>query len=185
MSINSGSIHLTILWLDLVKKIDNWTLPSPARHQLKLRRSLKIACPRLKRSQPGPLLSRFSASITQELHKAKRLAVREHMQAVDLSGGSGRNRTTDTRIFNPLLYQLSYRANKLRIVSRILASSATPPQKMRGLTGLSLVNRPLTTPGKALHRLQHKKPRTDALAAAGLCTPTQAPSDGMRRKLAR
>jgi hypothetical protein len=25
-------------------------------------------------------------------------------------GGLGRNRTTDTRIFNPLLYQLSYRA---------------------------------------------------------------------------
>ena len=24
------------------------------------------------------------------------------------SGGQGRNRTTDTRIFNPLLYQLSY-----------------------------------------------------------------------------
>jgi hypothetical protein len=28
------------------------------------------------------------------------------------SGGLGRNRTTDTRIFNPLLYQLSYRANE-------------------------------------------------------------------------
>ena len=27
-------------------------------------------------------------------------------------GGLGRNRTTDTRIFNPLLYQLSYRANE-------------------------------------------------------------------------
>jgi hypothetical protein len=27
-----------------------------------------------------------------------------------VSGGLGRNRTTDTRIFNPLLYQLSYRA---------------------------------------------------------------------------
>jgi hypothetical protein len=27
-----------------------------------------------------------------------------------LSGGLGRNRTTDTRIFNPLLYQLSYQA---------------------------------------------------------------------------
>ncbi len=27
-------------------------------------------------------------------------------------GGLGRNRTTDTRIFNPLLYQLSYRAFK-------------------------------------------------------------------------
>ena len=25
-------------------------------------------------------------------------------------GGQGRNRTTDTRIFNPLLYQLSYLA---------------------------------------------------------------------------
>lgn len=28
------------------------------------------------------------------------------------SGGLGRNRTNDTRIFNPLLYQLSYRANE-------------------------------------------------------------------------
>ena len=26
-------------------------------------------------------------------------------------GGLGRNRTTDTRIFNPLLYQLSYQAS--------------------------------------------------------------------------
>ena len=32
------------------------------------------------------------------------------------SGGLGRNRTTDTRIFNPLLYQLSYRANEERRV---------------------------------------------------------------------
>ena len=32
------------------------------------------------------------------------------MQAVDFYGGLGRNRTTDTRIFNPLLYQLSYQA---------------------------------------------------------------------------
>ena len=29
-------------------------------------------------------------------------------------GGLGRNRTTDTRIFNPLLYQLSYQANEVR-----------------------------------------------------------------------
>ena len=29
---------------------------------------------------------------------------------MDISGGLGRNRTTDTRIFNPLLYRLSYRA---------------------------------------------------------------------------
>jgi hypothetical protein len=32
-----------------------------------------------------------------------------------LTGGLGRNRTTDTRIFNPLLYQLSYRAVRGRL----------------------------------------------------------------------
>ena len=31
-----------------------------------------------------------------------------------ISGGLGRNRTTDTRIFNPLLYRLSYQANEVR-----------------------------------------------------------------------
>jgi hypothetical protein len=30
-------------------------------------------------------------------------------------GGLGRNRTNDTRIFNPLLYQLSYRAGSPRL----------------------------------------------------------------------
>ena len=29
---------------------------------------------------------------------------------LEFFGGLGRNRTTDTRIFNPLLYQLSYQA---------------------------------------------------------------------------
>ncbi|SYW20820.1 conserved hypothetical protein [Oenococcus oeni] len=29
----------------------------------------------------------------------------------EISNGAGRNRTVDTRSFNPLLYQLSYRAN--------------------------------------------------------------------------
>ena len=32
-------------------------------------------------------------------------------------GGLGRNRTTDTRIFNPLLYRLSYRAKYLKYIS--------------------------------------------------------------------
>jgi hypothetical protein len=31
-------------------------------------------------------------------------------QVLEFVGGLGRNRTTDTRIFNPLLYQLSYQA---------------------------------------------------------------------------
>jgi hypothetical protein len=30
------------------------------------------------------------------------------------NGGQGRNRTTDTRIFNPLLYQLSYLAKLIK-----------------------------------------------------------------------
>jgi hypothetical protein len=33
--------------------------------------------------------------------------LQRHMK---LNGGSGRNRTADTRIFSPLLYRLSYRA---------------------------------------------------------------------------
>ena len=40
------------------------------------------------------------------------------MQAVDLFGGLGRNRTTDTRIFNPLLYQLSYQAAVMQLCNR-------------------------------------------------------------------
>ena len=37
------------------------------------------------------------------------------------SGASGRIRTADTRIFNPLLYQLSYRGNmQERLRNRIL-----------------------------------------------------------------
>ena len=32
------------------------------------------------------------------------------MGFLKMIGGLGRNRTIDTRIFNPLLYQLSYRA---------------------------------------------------------------------------
>jgi hypothetical protein len=31
-------------------------------------------------------------------------------------GGPGRNRTTDTRIFNPLLYRLSYQAKEQKYI---------------------------------------------------------------------
>jgi hypothetical protein len=37
-------------------------------------------------------------------------------------GGLGRNRTIDTRIFNPLLYQLSYRATKNESISKWIMS---------------------------------------------------------------
>ena len=38
-----------------------------------------------------------------------------------MSGAQGRNRTTDTRIFSPLLYQLSYLGN-LRLMPSIGAT---------------------------------------------------------------
>ena len=38
-------------------------------------------------------------------------------QALDLHGGRGRNRTADTGIFNPLLYQLSYSATELEMIA--------------------------------------------------------------------
>ena len=50
-------------------------------------------------------------------HKKKTVALLRRQRF--LFGGLGRNRTTDTRIFNPLLYQLSYRARKVIV---------TPPQ---------------------------------------------------------
>src|SRR5699024_6866240 len=38
-----------------------------------------------------------------------------HNKRIMISGGSRRNRTADTRIFSPLLYRLSYRANIMAI----------------------------------------------------------------------
>jgi hypothetical protein len=38
---------------------------------------------------------------------------------VGKSGGQGRNRTTDTGIFSPLLYQLSYLAAKEGVLKRL------------------------------------------------------------------
>jgi hypothetical protein len=40
--------------------------------------------------------------------------------ALRILGGPGRNRTTDTRIFSPLLYRLSYQAKKEAIVAVFL-----------------------------------------------------------------
>ena len=46
-----------------------------------------------------------------EMQKQKQKALDSvKNQGLSISGGLARNRTTDTRIFNPLLYQLSYRA---------------------------------------------------------------------------
>jgi hypothetical protein len=46
--------------------------------------------------------------------RTRAVQVREKAKALDcpgaFGGGLDRNRTSDTRIFNPLLYQLSYEA---------------------------------------------------------------------------
>lgn len=39
-------------------------------------------------------------------------------------GGLGRNRTADTRIFNPLLYRLSYRAKEAKLYQREIRQSS-------------------------------------------------------------
>jgi hypothetical protein len=49
------------------------------------------------------------------LHPSEKEKPQESCEFLGLNpGGLGRNRTIDTRIFNPLLYQLSYRANEER-----------------------------------------------------------------------
>ncbi len=45
------------------------------------------------------------------LHMARKLCEPLKTNALESDGGSGRNRTADTGIFNPLLYRLSYRAS--------------------------------------------------------------------------
>jgi hypothetical protein len=49
---------------------------------------------------------------SQGLHTGRRQAQKNPPDAGLMIGGRGRNRTADTGIFNPLLYQLSYSANR-------------------------------------------------------------------------
>ena len=55
-----------------------------------------------------PRKSRLASTIRPGNNDTSRTGCGGHAQ--ELNGGQGRNRTTDTRIFSPLLYQLSYLA---------------------------------------------------------------------------
>src|SRR5215471_8706750 len=55
-------------------------------------------------------------------------AFAKYLSALTNFGGLGRNRTTDTRIFNPLLYQLSYQALGLALLSVCLVVQASLQQ---------------------------------------------------------
>jgi hypothetical protein len=61
---------------------------------------------------PGRLDEPRSAAFNGR-HSSEKEKPQESCEFLGLNpGGLGRNRTNDTRIFNPLLYQLSYRANE-------------------------------------------------------------------------
>ncbi len=59
-----------------------------------------------------PLL--FGSILGQRTQKEVLCAELLNHQLDKQGGGSGRNRTADTGIFNPLLYRLSYRASDLK-----------------------------------------------------------------------
>ncbi len=48
--------------------------------------------------------------------KQERQPVKVGVLVRNILGGPGRNRTTDTRIFNPLLYRLSYQAKARKYI---------------------------------------------------------------------
>ena len=60
---------------------------------------------------------------------------REYAQHPLRGGASGRNRTNDTRIFSPLLYQLSYRGVSSRDCSLIMATTKGLEPSTSGVTG--------------------------------------------------
>jgi hypothetical protein len=58
-----------------------------------------------------------------------------------LDGGQGQNRTADTRIFSPLLYQLSYLAvylayRKERVLKRAAGGESTPVPRNKPFIGM-------------------------------------------------
>ena len=80
---------------------------------------------------PGPAFWRLgSGGCSERRNDEARLDGRA--SSVDF-GGLGRNRTTDTRIFNPLLYQLSYQAKTARKYS----SGGGPAGQAEGNPALS------------------------------------------------
>ena len=62
------------------------------------------------------------------LEKGSSPEVCKSLILLEKSGGQGRNRTTDTRIFSPLLYQLSY----LAILYDEIASSFLKSARLKG-----------------------------------------------------
>jgi hypothetical protein len=77
------------------------------------------------RTAPGGT-PRVSTNNRDARHPSEKEKPQESCEFLGLNpGGLGRNRTIDTRIFNPLLYQLSYRANEeARVYQRVFDCSS-------------------------------------------------------------
>src|SRR5690606_27566924 len=76
------------------------------------------------------------------------------------NGAQGRNRTTDTRIFSPLLYRLSY----LGLVSARIGSSR---ESCGGEAGYSTTFAPVQHPGRNRDRILRGLPRLQLLVVLG------------------
>jgi hypothetical protein len=76
-----------------------------------------------------PHLERKTGFEPATLALARRCSTTEPLPRA-LNGGSGRNRTADTRIFSPLLYRLSYRAIWLRGQDSNLRPSGYEPDEL-------------------------------------------------------
>ena len=86
------------------------------------------------------------------------------------AGGLGRNRTTDTRIFNPLLYQLSYQA--------VLCLAAALPQSAKTMTihqfAADFLLRPRSTPNCLSLRYRWVRSRPVFSATRVMLPPSRA-----------
>ena len=76
------------------------------------------------------------------------------IEKMSLDGGQGRNRTTDTRIFSPLLYQLSYLAFLFAVVAGL------------GLAWLAATYRSIGSPQRGLLQRFHPRQRESAGGSA-------------------
>ena len=96
---------------------------SPAKVKIRAARSRAIGTSASSSLCPMPCPRRFSATRIIAQMIAHDLAVPQLGNFRGGRGAQGRNRTTDTRIFSPLLYQLSY-LGALKKASRVIGKTA-------------------------------------------------------------
>ena len=92
-------------------------------------------CHRMEKGAKCLLLFHLERATRLELATSTLARWRSTRCATPANGASGRSRTNDTRIFNPLLYQLSYRGISSRCCSLIMATTKGLEPSTSGVTG--------------------------------------------------